>query len=45
MAKRPEAKLFDDSSNMKSLADIVLSYNYLKDVKERHKKSSLLRVC
>ena len=44
MAKRLDAKLFDDSSNMKILADVVLSYDYLKDVEERHKKSSLMRV-
>ena len=44
MAKRLDAKLFDDSSNMKNLADVVLSYDYLKDVEERHKKSSLMRV-
>ena len=32
MAKRLDAKLLDNSSNIKNLADIVLSYDYLKDV-------------
>ncbi|KAK2715507.1 hypothetical protein QYM36_010197 [Artemia franciscana] len=45
MAKRLDAKLFDDLSNMEGLVDIVLSCDYLKDVKGRHKKSFLMRVC
>ncbi|KAK2720817.1 hypothetical protein QYM36_004630 [Artemia franciscana] len=44
MAKRLDAKLFDDLSNMEGLADILLSYDYLKDVEERHKKSFLMSV-
>ena len=44
MAKSLYPKLLDNSSNRKSLADILLSCNYLKDVEESHKKSFLMRV-
>jgi len=39
-----DAKLLDDSLNMKSLDDIMLSNDYLKDVKEHHMKSYLIGV-
>ncbi|KAK2724908.1 hypothetical protein QYM36_001387, partial [Artemia franciscana] len=42
VAKRQDATLFDDS-NMKSLADIVLSYNYLKYAEKHHKKYFIMR--
>jgi predicted Zn-dependent peptidase len=45
MAKRLDAKLFDDLSNMKSLANIVLSYVYLKNVEEGNKNFFLMKVC
>ncbi|KAK2707953.1 hypothetical protein QYM36_015587 [Artemia franciscana] len=44
IAKRLHAKLLDDLSNVKSLVDIVLSYDYLKYAEKRQKKSLLMRV-